>query len=859
MATFTCFSAPPNRWAFNFPGDPFGPTYDAAASNSGLLVFNNGDGTRTFIRGTGLSFLSGGIGWTTLTSIEHISSTGAILQQITGMSGITSGQSPQGLLPHVLAGVDTITGSSGNDSVRGGNASDTFLMGAGLDEAIGEGGNDLFRIQAGDWIYGANGFVGEDVGGGSGTDRVRLEAVGTITIGAQLNSVEELEFSGGAATTATLDGLDLRPGSSGLTTFIGGAGADHLVFKANGTSDYSQLVFSSWTAGQDTITIYGGLGANFITGTANNDTVILLQGTGNNYGVDMGAGDDTLVVPLDSLRFNIFGGTGTDTLRLDNATVDLYDPSAVTVSGLERLVFNTGTSSITFNSESVAADFLTTVVGSSQLDILKFWIRFDGTLDLSALTFQSWSANDVVEIFETFGNGVASSIVGTSQADIITVRQGSDTVAGGAGNDTYNVLGPSTTIIESSTGGASDRINAAVSYTLGANAYVETLATTDAAATDAIDLTGNTFGQSIIGNAGNNSLSGGGGGDLIDGKGGLDTIVETAAGPYSLIKTAQTANAWTISAAGLTDQVTNVERATLNGTTTTLRQAASNFNFGATNDTGATSDILLAGGGNFINWTVQSNAVVTGSVLTSGLVGWTAVALGDANADGDADIFLQNGGTVVTWSMQSGSVASGSVITNGALGWTVEASGDIDNDGDFDLILQNGGTVVAWRMQDGVYQSGAVLTSGAAGWQVVGTGDFWGDGSSDVLLQNGGTVVAWNLVNGNYAAGTVLTSGAAGWTVKGTGDLNADGTTDIVLQNGATVVDWLVTGGSVTTGNVIGSAAGFDVAAIGDYNGDGTSDILLQGGNSVVAWRLNNGLYASGHFIGNAAGYGVVG
>ena len=61
-----------------------------------------------------------------------------------------------------------------------------------------------------------------------------------------------------------------------------------------------------------------------------------------------------------------------------------------------------------------------------------------------------------------------------------------------------------------------------MSYVLKAGVAVETLRTTNAAGTTAINLTGNELANIVIGNAGDNNLNGGGGVDTLQGLAGND-------------------------------------------------------------------------------------------------------------------------------------------------------------------------------------------------------------------------------------------------------------------------------------------------------------------------------------------------
>ena len=87
---------------------------------------------------------------------------------------------------------------------------------------------------------------------------------------------------------------------------------------------------------------------------------------------------------------------------------------------------------------------------------------------------------------------------------------------GGEDDDTYIVDNAVDVVLEAANEGA-DTLNASVSYVLAAGQSVETMRTVNAAATTAMNLTGNELGNTIIGNAGNNILVGGGDVDTLQG------------------------------------------------------------------------------------------------------------------------------------------------------------------------------------------------------------------------------------------------------------------------------------------------------------------------------------------------------
>src|SRR5262249_25330772 len=95
------------------------------------------------------------------------------------------------------------------------------------------------------------------------------------------------------------------------------------------------------------------------------------------------------------------------------------------------------------------------------------------------------------------GNDTLNGLAGNDQLD---GGAGVDTTVGGAGNDLHFVDNAGD-IVSELNGEGTDTVYASVSYTLGAGAYVESLQTSSAAGTTAINLTGNAQAQTIVGNA----------------------------------------------------------------------------------------------------------------------------------------------------------------------------------------------------------------------------------------------------------------------------------------------------------------------------------------------------------------------
>ncbi|MBX9608423.1 MAG: hypothetical protein K2Y51_19550, partial [Gammaproteobacteria bacterium] len=428
------------------------------------------------------------------------------------------------------------TGNALDNVLIGNGGANTLNGGTGADTLIGGDGNDSYVVDnVGD-------LVQETALPGGGIDLVTSSVSYVLA-----TNVENLTLSGTAAINATGNALanvltgnaaaNLLDGGLGADTLVGGAGNDtYLVddlgdvvteLASQGTDLVTVAVDYSLTANVENLTLAGaalvGIGndlANVLTGTAANNTLL---GAGGNDTLNGGLGADALS-----------GGLGNDTFIVDDA-------GDTVAEGLNEGV------------DLVLASINHTL--AANVDNL--------TLTGAALT--------------GFGNALANVLTGNAQNnvldgdagnDTLDGGQGADTLTGGLGNDIFVVDDLGDAVIEQS-GGGTDTVRAAISYTLGANLEGLTLL-------GSADLTGigNTLNNTLTGNAGANTLRGEAGNDVLNGGAGADILVGGLGNDVYVVDALDTviedANAGTdtlqSSASFDLSTVANVENLTLLGT-----------------------------------------------------------------------------------------------------------------------------------------------------------------------------------------------------------------------------------------------------------------------------------------------------
>jgi hypothetical protein len=215
---------------------------------------------------------TGGIFGTTGQLLVTFAQNGAVIQNITGISVISSSDVDLPSDQILLAGQDTVVGGNGsdyllgytgNDSISGGFGNDTLDGGSGADTMAGGPGNDTYVIDV------AGDIVNESAG--AGTDSVRALISHTLA-----PNIENLTLTGAGNLNGGGNSLNnILIGNSANNTLNGNAGADIAIY----SYAYRQSVLSGNPAVTATLsgpegndTLFSIENVRFLDGTRSFDT-----------------------------------------------------------------------------------------------------------------------------------------------------------------------------------------------------------------------------------------------------------------------------------------------------------------------------------------------------------------------------------------------------------------------------------------------------------------------------------------------------------------------------------------------------------------------------------------------------------
>jgi len=425
-----------------------------------------------------------------------------------------------------LFGIEGVTGSKFNDTLRSGAGLDSFLYGgAGNDTLIGDNGFDSLKGGAGnDSLIGGEGFDSADYSDAISAVSVNLKT-GTATGGAGNDTLSGIEKVIGSNFNDILVGgiSDIGIYGYGSNDIYGGKGndtiigADNSVNTLNGGDGNDSII-----GGTDNDQLIGGLGADVLSGGEGFDsasyydavsavTVNLKTGTATG-----GAGNDILkgIENVQGSQFNdtligndtgvyLFGDLGNDVL-LGGNDFDNLDGG----SGDDTLNGGNGGGQLT---GGWGDDVLTGGKGSD-------WANFyeSVTVNLAAGTATGAEGNDTLkEIENVNGSGANDTLIGDANANILDGGYGDDWLVGGQGDDM--LIGGKNVDWASYSDATSAVIVDLAAETATGGAGNDTLREIE-------NVQGSKFNDTLKGNDLDNSLDGGAGNDKLNGGLGFDTL-----------------------------------------------------------------------------------------------------------------------------------------------------------------------------------------------------------------------------------------------------------------------------------------------------------------------------------------------
>jgi Ca2+-binding RTX toxin-like protein len=446
-------------------------------------------------------------------------------------------------------GADSVTGTTGKESLDGGTDADTLVSAGGNDTILGRAGADLITLGAAGKVEirgGADNDVIELVAaqltfedtikGDNGTDTIAL--VGTAanfdmtaanSVASKsfdnISTVETLAFgtkntSYTVATNATIT-LSSKAQTAGIRTIdaklTAGADDDLLTVNASKFSSSANLTFIG-SDDEDVKAVFTGGAGNdtFTTGKASETRGETLTG---------GNGVDTFNIKASGVDTEIedLGKGGADVLVVTSAAAGVN--ADVTVDWVAT--------SATSNTKSLA-DVAFTVTSGIDVNVGaatgSFGYDINAGSNALASTLQGSAFNDSID-----GGNAADSLIGNGGNDTIAGGTGADSINAGAGADKITDAGSGADVITYDSGTTIDIQNTSTGAvtltatktgaTVTATAGVRTL--TAATSTAAVKLDGTSAGANKVtytGGTGNDTIIGGAGADALDGTSGNDTI-----------------------------------------------------------------------------------------------------------------------------------------------------------------------------------------------------------------------------------------------------------------------------------------------------------------------------------------------
>jgi len=261
-----------------------------------------------------------------------------------------------------------------------------------------------------------------------------LNLVSSATKGTEANTVSKLEGNADLARVAISgsQALSLTTGNLVQSLTIDGSSATGALTIVAGIGGIATITTGS---GKDAVT--GSAQADAINTGEGADTITLTAGADV---VNAGGGDDAFVAGAGftaTAGLTLDGGAGVDALKVDGAVS--FDVAAVTLLNIEGITFAAGGATATFSGAQLSGRAMA-ITGGAGTDVLTVNAAVGSSVDLSGLTFTSWTAG--TDGLNLNGAAGGETLRGSVKDDVITGGDGRDTInLSDGGSDTVVMTG----------------------------------------------------------------------------------------------------------------------------------------------------------------------------------------------------------------------------------------------------------------------------------------------------------------------------------------------------------------------------------------------------------------------------------
>ena len=753
----------------------------------------------------------------------NLIATSATTVTISGDSDLTlTGATAATLIDGSTFTGDLTAGLNVAGTLNGGSGNDTLTSSTGADSINGNGGDDRL-------VFGANFTAADSVDGGTGTNTLSATVVA-------INAAD-------AAALTTVDNIQILE----ATTQLLGAVAGQSINASNIDSSINTIDLLLGTDASNTSTI------TFNTGASTLNIGDALNATG------VGAGGATLTL-ADAT-------TGTDesvTIIKDYATDENAFGQNLATTGIETLAFNTGSDAITttqatgaigLTGEAASSNLAVTASGANEFSLGVVTTTSTGVLsiDVSGLTAQTTGttatvaapvSSGTVSITGSDGNdsltgdaNSANTIRGALGDDTLTGGTAADSLHGGAGNDSLTGNGGNDTIVGDS---GEDFIDATVAGVVSIDGGADN---------DIINI-GATLTTSDV-------ISGGTGTDTLA----ITTALITSYGQVTDIETLR------LDAAGVNQNIANFSGSTIttainnvagsnamtgaSASLATLQALNGSNALGLARATDTSSDALTVNG-----LTAGGTAITTLTVNNEETLTFNAGAVTASNLLSVGTLNAIDAVTVNIAGVQNTSITANAPTTaNDGFGQTdrtVTVTSSSTGTLNFDAGA-NTDTGVAFNIS-GTATAANTLIGGAGNDTLTGgnQGDtLTGGAGNDVILSAAGT----DSVTAGQGADTVTLS------VDAADDVVVQGASDSIAASATSLSATFTAGDTITFANGVDVVNNFLAGASNDVLSIGTafSTNLLGSATGVatIGWLSGNYDALTGIFTVTAAGAGT--